>query len=227
MSNKSLSANDTYPMVMPDGTQIKTVVHLNKVIDHPRMNIGDFSYLGHLVEVDDYAALIAPYLFPLSPEKLVIGKFCQFAHGVKFITSSANHDMSGFSTYPFNNFTMHSEMTMEDIKALFNIPDRKGDTVIGNDVWIGMDAIIMPGVSIGNGAIISAGSVVVKDVPAYSIVGGNPAKVIKKRYSEDVINKLEKICWWDWPIEVIEANISKISGNDIDALISIKKEIAT
>lgn len=213
-----LNASKKYPMVMPDGTEIKTVVHLNQVIDHPRMEIGDFSYFGHLEILEDYAGFLAPYLFPLSPEKLVIGKFCQIAHGVRFITSSANHDMSGFSTFPFYNFTMSENTTMDDVKAMFDIPDRKGDTIVGNDVWIGNEAMIMPGVTIGDGAIISARAVVVKDVPPYTIVGGNPAKPLKKRLDDTVIDALQSIRWWDWPIEFIEANVDVIAGADIDKL---------
>ncbi len=177
-------------MVLPDGTVIRTVVQLNRVIDHRRIAIGDFSYFGHLEELEDYADYLAPYLFPLSPEQLVIGKFCQIAHGVRIVTSSANHDTSGFSTYPFANFMMDESIGFDDIKALFNLPGRKGDTVIGNDVWIGMEALIMPGVTIGDGAIISARSVVAKDVAPYTIVGGNPAKPIRARFDEATIAAL-------------------------------------
>ena len=213
-----LDPNKTYPMVMPDGTQIKTVVHLNQVIDHPRIEIGDFTYFGHLEVLDDYAAYLAPYTFPLSPEKLVIGKFCQIAHGVRIVTSSANHDMSGFSTFPFANFMMTPETGFDDIKAMFNVPDRKGDTVIGNDVWIGMEAVIMPGVTIGDGAIISARSVVTQDVPPYTIMGGNPAMPLKQRFDDATIAALLEVAWWNWPVATIEAHIDAIMCRDIDAL---------
>ncbi|MCC9642442.1 CatB-related O-acetyltransferase [Rhodopirellula sp. JC740] len=205
-------------MVLADGTEIRSVVQLNQVIDHPRMEIGDFTYFGHLEELDDYAGFLAPFLFPLSPERLVIGKFCQIAHGVRLITSSANHNMSGFSTYPFNNFTMHERTTPEDIQAMFDIPGRKGDTVIGNDVWIGMEAVVMPGVTIGDGAIIGARSVVAKDVAPYTIVAGNPAQCVKRRFDEETIQVLLEICWWNWPVERIEANVDAIVGCDLDAL---------
>jgi virginiamycin A acetyltransferase len=205
-------------MVMPDGSVIKTVVQLNQVIDHPRIKIGDFSYFGHLEELEDYAGYLVPFLYPLSLETLTIGKFCQIAHGVRIITSSANHNMSGFSTYPFNNFLMTPEMTGEDIKALFEVPNRKGDTIIGNDVWIGMEAVIMPGVSIGDGAIISARAVVTKDVEPYTIVGGNPAKPLKKRFDEKTTQQLLDIQWWNWPVEKIQKNIEHITSADITAL---------
>lgn len=221
----TLDPTRKHPMVMPDGTVIRTVVHLNQVIDHPRISIGDFSYFGHLEELDDYAGFIAPYLFPLSPEKLVIGKFCQIAHGVRFVTSSANHDMSGFSTFPFNNFTMTPETSMDDIKALFHVPGRKGDTVVGNDVWIGAEAMIMPGVTIGDGAIVSARAVVVEDVAPYAIVGGNPAKPLRKRFDEDTIAALLDIAWWDWPVETIAANVDVITGGDLGRLSEIAGEL--
>lgn len=213
-----LDPHSKYPMVMPDGTVIKTVVQLNQLIDHPRMEIGDFTYFGHLTVLEDYAFYLAPYLFPLCPEKLVIGKFCQIAHGVRIITSSANHNMSGFSTYPFNNFMMHQNTSMEDIKAMFDLPGRKGDTLIGNDVWIGMEAVIMPGVTVGDGAIISARSVVVRDVAPYTVVGGNPAKPLKQRFDDETVRDLQKISWWNWPVEKIEENIGTITGANIDAL---------
>lgn len=203
---------------MPDGREIKTVVHLNQVIDHPRMEIGDFSYFGHFEVLQDYAGYLAPYLFPLSPEKLVMGKYCQIAHGVRFITSSANHFMGGFSTYPFNNFRMTPQTTMEEIQAMFQVSERKGDTIIGNDVWIGMEAVVMPGVKIGDGAIIGARSVVVKDVEPYTIVGGNPAKPLKKRFNDGTIKTLLDIQWWNWPVEKVESNLETILSMDIEKL---------
>ena len=208
-------------MVMPNGNEIQTVVHLNQVVDHPRIEIGDFSYFGHFEVLDNYAAFLAPYLFPLSPEKLIMGKFCQIAHGVRFITSSANHNMSGFSTFPFNNFMMTPETTVAEIQAMFQVSEKKGDTIIGNDVWIGMEAVIMPGVMVGDGAIIGARSVVVKDVEPYTIVGGNPAKPLKKRYDEKTIASLLKIQWWNWPVEKIESNLDTILGTDVEKLASL------
>ena len=208
-------------MVMPNGNEIQTVVHLNQVVDHPRIEIGDFSYFGHFEVLDNYAAFLAPYLFPLSPEKLIMGKFCQIAHGVRFITSSANHNMSGFSTFPFNNFMMTPETTVAEIQAMFQVSEKKGDTIIGNDVWIGMEAVIMPGVTVGDGAIIGARSVVVKDVEPYTIVGGNPAKPLKKRYDEKTIASLLKIQWWNWPVEKIESNLDTILGTDVEKLASL------
>lgn len=216
-----LNPDKLYPMVLPDGTEIKQTVHLNKFIDHPRINVGEFTYYHNFEILDNYASSLAPYLFPQSPEKLIIGKFCQLAHGVKFITSTANHDMSGFSTYPFNNFMMTPDTTLKDIQDMFEIPGRKGDTTIGNDVWIGMGAVIMPGVTIGDGAIIGAQSIVAKDIPPYTIAAGNPAKLIRQRFEDKIIKRLEKIKWWNWPTTLIEANIAVITSNDIEKLEAI------
>ncbi|MEZ7195907.1 CatB-related O-acetyltransferase [Pseudodesulfovibrio karagichevae] len=213
-----LDPNTRHPMVLPDGTVVKTVVNLNQVIDHPRMEIGDFSYYSNFNPVEDYAAAIAPYLFPLSPERLVIGRFVQIAHGAVFVTSSANHATHGFSTYPFWNFTMTPETGFDEVKALFNMPGRKGDTVIGNDVWIGMEAVVMPGVTIGDGAIIGARAVVSRDVAPYTVVAGNPAREVRRRFDPEIVDRLLTIRWWDWPLEKIMAKRDAISGADLDAL---------
>lgn len=223
---RTLDPTQTFPMVMPDGTVIKQVVHLNRVIDHPRIEIGDFTYFGHMEVLEDYAGYLVPFLFPLSPERLVIGKFCQIAHGVRIVTSSANHDMSGLSTYPFANFMMDTGTTATDIEAMFRVPGNKGDTVIGNDVWIGMNAMVMPGVTIGDGAIIAGGSVVVRDVEPYSIVGGNPAKAISKRFDEETIGALLEIRWWDWDPGTIGANLDAIRARDLDALRAVSEGVS-
>lgn len=219
-----LDPTKKHPMTMPDGTVIEQVVHLNQVIDHPRIEVGDFSYYHDFELRSDYAGTIAPYLFALSPEKLVIGRFAQIAHGVRFITASANHDMRGFSTYPFWNFMMTAETTQDDVRDLFSATSTKGDTVVGNDVWIGMDAVIMPGATIGDGAIVASAAVVVEDVEPYRIVGGNPARMLKKRFAEDVIAALLAIRWWDWPVAQIEANLTAITGADIEALRRVADE---
>lgn len=218
-----LDSSKKHPMTLPDGTVIKQTVHLKEVINHPKIQVGEFSYYHNFEILEDYASYLAPYLFPLSKDSLIIGKFVQIAHGVRFITSSANHKMSGFSTYPFNTFMMTPQTTSEDITAMFEDAQNRGDTVVGNDVWIGMNAVIMPGVKIGDGAIIGANSVVTKNVEPYTVVGGNPATIIKKRFDEQTIDTLLNIKWWDWSIEKIEKNIDVITGNDLDALIGLKK----
>ena len=216
-----LNRDKKYPMFMPDGTNIKQTIYLKEVIDHPRIVVGEYSYYHNFEIVEDYAGLLAPYLFPLSLDKLIIGKFVQIAHGVRFISSSANHKMSGFSTYPFMNFMMTSDTKSEDITAMFKQAKNRGDTVVGNDVWIGLEATIMAGVKIGDGAIIGAKSVVTKDVPPYTIVGGNPAKVIKKRFDLETTQQLLKIQWWNWSIEKIEANYNIITGDNLEELMAL------
>ncbi|RAI02999.1 acetyltransferase [Acuticoccus sediminis] len=220
--SRPLDPTQTHPMVMPDGTAVRTVVHLNRAISHPRMEIGDFTYFGHLEPLDDHAAYLAPFLFPLSPERLVIGRFCQIAHGVRFVTSSANHAMGGISTYPFQNFMMSSATTAEDIRAMFEQAQPKGDTIVGNDVWFGMEAMVMPGVTIGDGAIIGARAVVTRDVPAYSVVTGNPGAVARRRFDDATVAALLDIRWWDWPVALIEANVAAITSCDIEALRAVR-----
>lgn len=200
----------TYPITLPDGTAVQGTVYLKRVINHPRISVGEFSYASNFVPQADWAGKLAPYLFPFSKDKLVIGKFCQFAHGVTFITSSADHPMAGFSTYPFRVF---DPTTMSDY---FDLPFK--DTVVENDVWIGHEATIMPGVTIGSGAIIATRAVVTKDVAPYSIVGGNPARVIKQRFDDSTIAALLAIKWWDWPLEKIERNLVAIEAQDIAQL---------
>lgn len=205
-----LDPNATYPIKLPDGTPIKSTVYLRNVLLHPRITVGEFSYASSFDVPHDWAGRLAPYLFPFSREQLVIGRFCQFAHGTTFITSSANHPMEGFSTYPFKVF---DPATMMDY---LDLPFR--DTVVGNDVWIGHGAVVMPGVTIGDGAIVAAGSVVTRDVAPYTIVGGNPATPIRRRFDNATIEALLAIRWWDWPTETIEANLAAIEGANLDKL---------
>ena len=154
------------------------------------------------------------YHFPFIGDKLIIGKFCALAKGARFIMNGANHKLSGISTYPFQIFGNGWEKVMPKPGEL----PYKGDTIIGNDVWIGYEALIMPGVRIGNGAIVSSRAVVTADVLPYTIVGGNPAKHIKSRFEPDVVRKLEALAWWDWPVEKISRNLQHIVSADIDAL---------
>ncbi|XAT99305.1 CatB-related O-acetyltransferase [Sulfurimonas sp. HSL1-2] len=219
-----LDPSKKHPMVMPDGTAVEQVVHLRAVIDHPRIEVGEFSYYHNFEKLENYAGYLAPYLFPLSLDRLIIGKFVQIAHGVRFITSSANHAMGGFSTYPFDNFTMNAETTGAEIAAMFEKSGNRGDTVVGNDVWIGLGATIMPGVTIGDGAIIGSHAVVAGDVAPYTVVAGNPARPVRKRFDEEVIESLLAIRWWEWPTEKIEKNIDVITGGDIDALKRCSRE---
>lgn len=154
------------------------------------------------------------YHYPINKDKLIIGKFCSIACGAKFLFNSANHTQNSLSTYPFPIFNEEWDSTMYPYEAW----DNKGDIVIGNDVWIGFEAIIMSGVTIGNGAIIGARALVTKDVEPYTIVGGVPAKFIKKRFEDSVIETLIKIDWWNWSYEKIADNLFAIRNGDIKAL---------
>lgn len=205
------SAQTRNPLIMPDGSTHLSTVFLNAAIDHPRWFIGDYSYASAHVVPDDWAVTLAPYLFPMSAEKLVIGKFCQIASGVQFITSSANHRFDGISSYPFAIFD-----GMDASRP--SLPGPGADTVIGNDVWIGTDAKIMPGAHIGNGVIIGAGAVVTGHVQDYTIVGGNPAQTIRARFDDDAVQHLLRIAWWNWPIAKIMRNEALIMGGDVAAL---------
>jgi len=213
MSRPFLDASARHPITLPTGDIHEATVHLNRVIDHPNIEIGDHSYYSDFEPVDDYASRIAPYLYTGAPEKLIIGKFAQIAHGVRFITSSANHPMRGFSTYPFAVFNPQTMGAYAEEVA------GHGDTVIGNDVWLGYGATVLPGVTIGDGAIVGAKAVVSRDVPPYAIVAGNPARVARRRFDEKTVEGLLRLRWWDWPIEEIERNHAAIAAADAMLLV--------
>ena len=191
------------------------VCFIKNTVDNPNIIIGDYTYYDDPEDSENFERNVL-YHFPFIGDKLIIGKFCALARGVKFIVNGANHKISGISTYPFYIFGQGWENVMPAAEEL----PYKGDTEIGNDVWIGYEALFMPGVKIGHGAIISSRSVVTGDVPAYAIVGGNPAKVIRYRFDAETIAKLEDIAWWNWPVEKISRNLSLIVSGDIDALVS-------
>nr|WP_246455800.1 CatB-related O-acetyltransferase [Sulfitobacter aestuariivivens] len=197
---------------MPDGSAHTGTVFLSAAIDHPRISAGAYSYASAFDPPEDWSARLAPYLFDFSPERLDIGSFCQIADGAVFITASANHRFDGISSYPFAIFDDASN----DGRPSMPAPGK--DTVIGHDVWIGQGARILPGVTLGNGVIVGAGAVVCADVPDYCIVAGNPARIIRRRFSPSDAAALCEIAWWRWPIEDILANEQEISGADISAL---------
>ena len=207
-----LNPHATHPLVFPDGRVHPDMVNLNRVIDHPNISIGDHSYANDFAPPQDWAAHLAPYLYPGAPERLTIGRFCQIAHGVRFVTASANHAMDGFTTYPFAVFDRD---TLADYRASFT---GLRDTVIGHDVWIGHGALTLPGVTLGHGVIVGAGAVVARDVPDYAVVAGNPARVLRLRFAPEVIARLIALAWWDQPLDRIRAALSALVGSDIDAL---------
>lgn len=208
-------AAERHPLILPDGTPHAGTVFLKAVIDHPRIEVGAFSYASSAAPPEDWAARLAPYLLPQSAERLVIGRFCQIADGAVFVTASANHRHDGFSTYPFAVF---DGGFAEGRPSLPADPAGFPDTVIGHDVWIGRGATILPGARLGNGVIVGAGAVVGGRVPAYAVVAGNPARTVRMRFPPAAIARLEAIGWWDWPIGRILAHEAAICGADLAAL---------
>lgn len=185
---------------------------LKNVVKNPNIIIGDYTYYDDFENVENFEKNVK-YLFDFIGDQLIIGKFCMIASDVKFIMNGANHLTHAFSSYPFAIFGNGWEKAMEG-----KTYPQKGDIIIGNDVWIGYNATIMAGVNIGDGAIIAANATVTKDVEPYTIVGGNPAKVIKKRFSEETIERLLELKWWNWDIEKITRNVQHLSGNDLSQL---------
>lgn len=186
---------------------------LKNVIKNPNIIIGDYTYYDDFENVENFEKNVK-YHFDFINDKLIIGKFCMIASDVKFIMNGANHLTNAITSYPFAIFGKGWENAM-DGKSY----PQKGNINIGNDVWIGYNATIMAGVTIGDGAIIATNSTVVKDVEPYSIVGGNPANEIKKRFSEDKIAKLLELKWWDWEIEKITKNVQNLTDNDITKIV--------
>jgi virginiamycin A acetyltransferase len=189
------------------------ICFIKNTVSDPNISIGDYTYYDDPEDSEGFQRNVL-YHYPFVGDRLVIGKFCAIARGVKFIMNGANHAIAGFSSFPFFIFGQGWEGS-EPAPESFPY---KGDTVIGNDVWIGYEATLLPGVKVGDGAIIGAKAVVSRDVPPYTIVGGNPARILRQRFSEEVIQELLQIAWWHWDIEKISRNLDKISGADIVAL---------
>mgnify|MGYP004621680571 FL=1 len=201
-------------------TSDKQTVYLKNVVNNANIEIGDYTMYNDFVQDPiDFEKNNVLYHYPVNQDKLKIGKFCSIACGTKFLFTSANHTLKSLSTYPFPIFFEEWGLDGKDICDAW---DNKGDIVIGNDVWIGYEAVILSGVTIGDGAVIGSRAVVTKDVEPYTIVGGVPAKPIRKRFDEQTIEKLEKIGWWDWSEEQIRQNIGAIQAGDVDALSKFK-----
>jgi len=197
-------------------SQGPSTVYLQNVVTDPSIIVGEYTMYDDFVhDPREFEKNNVLYHYPINHERLVIGKFCSIACGAKFLFNSANHALGSLSTYPFPIFFEEWGLPVEDIPAAW---DNKGDIVVGNDVWIGYEAVILAGVTIGDGAIIGTRAVVTKDVPPYTIVGGVPAKPIRKRFDEDTIAKLLEMRWWDWPEERIAQNIQAIQTGMLDEL---------
>ena len=204
---------------MPDNRKIyprtgdTETVYLKNVITDLNIEVGDYTIYNDFVnDPRAFEKNNVLYHYPINGDKLIIGKFCSVACGAKFLFNSANHTLTSLSTYTFPLFFEEWELEKKNVAKAW---DNKGNIIIGNDVWIGYDAIILSGVTIGDGAIIGARAVVTKDVPPYTIVGGVPAKAIRKRFDEKTIKSLLSLKWWDWPEERIAANIQRIQRGQI------------
>ena len=191
-------------------------VYLKAVIKDPSIKVGDYTVYNDLnsnpLLFEQNNVL---YHYPINHERLIIGKFCSIASGTKFLFNCANHTLKSLSTYTFPLFYENWDLNKSDVATAW---DNKGDIVIGNDVWIGYEAIVMAGIHIGDGAIIASRAVVTKDVPPYTIVGGVPARTIRKRFDEETVRKLEALKWWDWPLEKIRRYLPYIKNGDIKSL---------
>lgn len=195
----------------------RETVYLKHVVTNPNIQIGDYTMYNDFVhDPRQFEKNNVLYHYPINGDTLRIGKFCSIACGAKFLFASANHTQTSVSTYPFPIFFEEWDLDIGDVTSAW---DHKGDIVIGNDVWIGYEAVIMAGVTIGDGAIIGARAVVTKDVPPYTIVGGVPARDIRRRFSDDVIARLLELKWWDWPAEQIQRNIKNIQSGRLDLLL--------
>jgi virginiamycin A acetyltransferase len=185
---------------------------LKNIIKNPNIIVGDYTYYDDFENVHNFEKNVK-YHFDFVGDKLIIGKFCMIASDVTFIMNGANHLSQSISSYPFAIFGNGWENAMENKSY-----PTKGNTIIGNDVWIGHKATIMPGVNIGDGAIIATNAMVTKDVEPYTIVGGNPAKPIKKRFSDIEIKQLLELQWWHWDIEKITRNVKALTENNLKNL---------
>lgn len=188
---------------------------LKSLVTAENIEVGDFTYYDDPDGPDKFQEKCVLHHYDFIGDRLIIGKFCAIAEGARFIMNGANHAMSGFSTYPFNIFG-HGWEEGFDVATWHR--EYRGDTVLGNDVWLGMEALVLPGVQIGDGAIAAAKAVVTHDVPPYAVVAGNPAKVVKMRFDQRTIARLLEVAWWDWPVDKITRNLNAIRGADIAAL---------
>ena len=194
----------------------KQTVYIKNVVTGPNIEVGDYTMYNDFVnDPRDFEKNCVLYHYPINNDKLIMGKFCSVACGASFLFNCANHALSSLSTYTFPIFFEEWGLDRRDVARAW---DNKGDIVVGNDVWIGYEAVIMAGVTIGDGAIIGARALVTKDVPPYTIVGGVPARPIRKRFSDETISTLLELKWWDWPKERIAENLEAIQTGQLDKI---------
>ena len=208
-------------MTIPDSTKLyprtgdRRTIYLKNAVDNPNIAVGEFTIYNDFVhDPRDFQKNNVLYHYPVNGDRLTIGRFCSIACGAKFLMTSANHAMKSLSTYVFPIFYEEWGHGMPVTEAW----DRRGDIVIGNDVWIGYEAVILSGVTIGHGAVIAARSVVTRDVPPYAIVGGVPARLIRRRFEPETIDALLELRWWDWPPEKLANHLRAIQDGDLETL---------
>lgn len=189
---------------------VPRVCFIKNIITRPNITVGDYTYYDNAENPLDFESRVTHH-YEFLGDRLIIGKFCAIAKGIEFIMNGANHRMNSVTTYPFNIMGGGWEKCTPTLSDL----PFKGDTVVGNDVWIGQNVTVMPGVTIGDGAIIAANSVVAKDVAPYTIVGGNPCKLIRNRFDDELAAYLLKLKWWDWSAEKIFANLETLCCRDL------------
>lgn len=205
------------PKAIHPNPAIPSLCYIKNTITRPTILVGEYTYYDDPVDSEHFEAHVTHH-YDFNGDRLIIGKFCAIAKGVEFIMNGANHRMGGVSTYPFNIMGGGWEKSTPKMEEL----PLKGDTVIGNDVWIGQNVTFLPGVHVGDGAIIGANSVVAKDVPAYSIAVGNPCRVVKMRFDPETVNYLLSLKWWDWPAEKIFKNLEALTSGDLSKIKAIQ-----
>ncbi len=211
MINYGPNPSSIYP-----NENIKQICFIKNIIKNPNIQVGDYTYYDNADGAEDFESHVTHH-YDFIGDRLIIGKFCALAKGIEFVMNGANHRMNAITTYPFNIMGNGWEKVTPSLAEL----PLKGDTVVGNDVWIGQNVTVMPGIHIGDGAIIAANSIVSKNVPAYHVVGGNPAKVIRKRFADDLIHHLLEIKWWDWTAEKIFNNLETLCSADLEKIKNI------
>lgn len=196
--------------------KIPSLCFIKNVVKNPNIIVGEYTYYDDINGAENFESHVTHH-YDFIGDKLIIGKFCAIAKGIEFIMNGANHRINSITTYPFNimgNGWEKSALSLSELKL-------KGDTIVGNDVWIGQNVTVLPAVHIGDGAIIGANSVVAKDIPPYSVAVGNPCEVKRKRFDEDLIEYLLQIKWWDWDAEKIFKNMEALCSGDLSKIKNI------
>lgn len=206
------------PNAIYPNPNIKSVCFIKNIITRPNISVGNYTYYDNPDGPEDFESHVTHH-YEFLGDKLIIGKFCAIARGIEFVMNGANHRMNSVTTYPFNIMGGGWEKCTPTLDEL----PFKGDTVIGNDVWIGQDVTVMPGVHIGDGAVIAARSVATRYVPPYTIAGGNPCRVIRKRFNDELTAYLLALKWWDWSAGKIFENLEALCSADLDAIKELSK----